>query len=278
MEILDDIHRIDAEIAGRPLYLFLFLGERNLLLDAGCSTTVEESLLPYLGRPASARGISTSSSSPTPISTTRAARTRSRPRTPTSRSRVVRSTASSSPTRMRSWRADTTHFAPITASATTTRRRQAPPDVRIGAAGRHRVRRRRDDRSRQGRRASRAPRPRALAGPHRRSTTRDPERCSAATASRDPSTSGSTGRAKLCPTYTDVDPYLQTLDLIEALAPSELHGCHWPAARRRGGARRSWTRAAGTPRHLDGLVRACFAEAPDGLTLAELIGACQRAA
>jgi hypothetical protein len=49
MEILDDIHRIDAEIAGRPLYLFLFLGERNLLLDAGCSTTVDESLLPYLG-------------------------------------------------------------------------------------------------------------------------------------------------------------------------------------------------------------------------------------
>ena len=29
MEILDGIHRIDAEVGGRPLYLYLFLGERN---------------------------------------------------------------------------------------------------------------------------------------------------------------------------------------------------------------------------------------------------------
>src|SRR5438270_4977313 len=48
MEIVDGIHRIDAEVAGRPLYLFLFLGERNLLLDAGCSTSVDEFVLPYL--------------------------------------------------------------------------------------------------------------------------------------------------------------------------------------------------------------------------------------
>src|SRR2546430_1454365 len=48
MELLDGIHRIDAEVGGRPLYLFLFLGERRLLLDAGCSTTVAESVLPYL--------------------------------------------------------------------------------------------------------------------------------------------------------------------------------------------------------------------------------------
>ena len=53
MEILDGIHRIDAEVGGRPLYLFLFLGERNLLLDAGCATTVEESIapLPRIARP-----------------------------------------------------------------------------------------------------------------------------------------------------------------------------------------------------------------------------------
>jgi glyoxylase-like metal-dependent hydrolase (beta-lactamase superfamily II) len=36
---------------------------------------------------------------------------------------------------------------------------------------------------------------------------------------------------KLCPTYTHVDQYLATADMIEALAPSELHGCHWPPAR-----------------------------------------------
>ena len=41
---------------------------------------------------------------------------------------------------------------------------------------------------------------------------------------------GLDGTPKLCPTYTDVDPYLQTIDRVEALAPSELHGCHWPVA------------------------------------------------
>src|SRR5262249_17321504 len=49
-EISDSVHRIEAEVGGRPLYLFLFLGERKLLLDAGCSTTVEASILPYLDR------------------------------------------------------------------------------------------------------------------------------------------------------------------------------------------------------------------------------------
>src|SRR5262249_58044599 len=47
-EISDSVHRIEAEVGGRPLYLFLVLGERKLLLDAGCSTTVEASILPYL--------------------------------------------------------------------------------------------------------------------------------------------------------------------------------------------------------------------------------------
>ena len=47
-ELLDGVHRIEAQVAGRPLYLFLFLGDRRLLLDAGCSTTVGDSILPYL--------------------------------------------------------------------------------------------------------------------------------------------------------------------------------------------------------------------------------------
>jgi hypothetical protein len=45
-ELLEGVHRIEAEVAGRPLYLFLFLGERRLLLDAGCSTTVAEFVVP----------------------------------------------------------------------------------------------------------------------------------------------------------------------------------------------------------------------------------------
>jgi glyoxylase-like metal-dependent hydrolase (beta-lactamase superfamily II) len=42
------VHRIEAEVGGRPLYLFLFLGERRLLLDAGCASTVDEFIAPAL--------------------------------------------------------------------------------------------------------------------------------------------------------------------------------------------------------------------------------------
>jgi glyoxylase-like metal-dependent hydrolase (beta-lactamase superfamily II) len=42
---------------------------------------------------------------------------------------------------------------------------------------------------------------------------------------------GLDGTPKLCPTYTHIDPYLATAALVESLAPSELHGCHWPPQR-----------------------------------------------
>jgi hypothetical protein len=60
MEVLDGVHRIEADVGGRPLFLFLFLGERNVLLDAGCATTVEEDILPALDSPAWGRATSTS--------------------------------------------------------------------------------------------------------------------------------------------------------------------------------------------------------------------------
>jgi beta-lactamase superfamily II metal-dependent hydrolase len=47
-EVVPGVHRIEAEVGGRPLYLFLFLGERRLLLDAGCASTVEEFMVPAL--------------------------------------------------------------------------------------------------------------------------------------------------------------------------------------------------------------------------------------
>jgi glyoxylase-like metal-dependent hydrolase (beta-lactamase superfamily II) len=81
---------------------------------------------------------------------------------------------------------------------------------------------------------------------------------------------GLDGTRKLCPTYTDVDPYLRTIELVEALAPSELHGCHWPAAR--GGEVRAFleeTRAY--VEEIEGHVRASLGEAPEGLTLRGLI-------
>jgi glyoxylase-like metal-dependent hydrolase (beta-lactamase superfamily II) len=43
------VHRIEAEVGGRPLYLFLFLGRRRMLLDAGCASSVNEFIVPGLG-------------------------------------------------------------------------------------------------------------------------------------------------------------------------------------------------------------------------------------
>jgi glyoxylase-like metal-dependent hydrolase (beta-lactamase superfamily II) len=36
------------------------------------------------------------------------------------------------------------------------------------------------------------------------------------------------GRA-MCPTYEEVDPYLDTIEMVRALAPAEMHSGHWPA-------------------------------------------------
>lgn len=47
-ELVEGVHRIEAEVGGRPLYLFLFLGERRLLLDAGCARTVGQFIVPSL--------------------------------------------------------------------------------------------------------------------------------------------------------------------------------------------------------------------------------------
>jgi glyoxylase-like metal-dependent hydrolase (beta-lactamase superfamily II) len=48
VELVPGVHRIEAEVGGRPLYLFAFLGERRLLLDAGCASTVDEFIAPFL--------------------------------------------------------------------------------------------------------------------------------------------------------------------------------------------------------------------------------------
>ena len=78
---------------------------------------------------------------------------------------------------------------------------------------------------------------------------------------------GLDGTPKLCPTYTHVDDYLATATLVESLAPRELHGCHWPAAR--GGEVAAFiAETRDYVEHVDGLVRACLAEP---LTLEALI-------
>jgi glyoxylase-like metal-dependent hydrolase (beta-lactamase superfamily II) len=37
------------------------------------------------------------------------------------------------------------------------------------------------------------------------------------------------GAPALPPTYEEVDDYLATIDMVEALAPAEVHSGHWPA-------------------------------------------------
>lgn len=36
------------------------------------------------------------------------------------------------------------------------------------------------------------------------------------------------GSPALCPTYEDVDAYLESISLVESLAPAEMHSGHWP--------------------------------------------------
>jgi hypothetical protein len=38
------------------------------------------------------------------------------------------------------------------------------------------------------------------------------------------------GAPALCPTYEDVEAYLETIARVESLAPAELHSGHWPVA------------------------------------------------
>ena len=195
---------------------------------------------------------------------------RSQARARSSRSPAVRSTASSSPIRTRSWRAATAPSASTTASVTTTR---PPQRCAPSAALRSRstpcspVARR----SISARAAScRCSTCRATRPATSRCTTREPVRSSAATALQGSVYLGLDGSRKLCPTYTDVDPYLETIDLVEALAPGELHGCHWPAAR--GPQVQAFLdESRAYVMHVDGLAEDCFAAAPDGLTLRELI-------
>jgi glyoxylase-like metal-dependent hydrolase (beta-lactamase superfamily II) len=265
MEVLDGIHRIDAEVGGRPLYLFLFLGERNLLLDAGCATTVAEFVLPYLA------GLGLGSRDLDVLVITHP---------------------------------DLDHQGGAHALA------DANPDLTIacGALDRELVS---DPEAIIARRygafqadhgigyddeatawiremcGSAQPVDQVFSGGETIGKLRVlhvPGHSPGHIALQDSRTGalfsgdcvqgsvylGLDGTPKLCPTYTDVDPYLQTIALIEELGPSELHGCHWPAAR---GAEVAafLDESRAYVEHVDGLVRACLAGTPDGLTLRQLI-------
>jgi glyoxylase-like metal-dependent hydrolase (beta-lactamase superfamily II) len=270
-EIGAGIHRIEAEVGGRPLYLFLFLGERKLLLDAGCSTTVEASILPYLaGLGLGPRDLDLllithpdldhqggiSALVATNPSLTVACGTLDRDLVSDPELILERRYRAYVAAHGIGYDAETSEW------------------IREMCGEAHQV-----DRVFSGGETI------ELAPGWDLSVFHVPGHSAGHLAVQDSRTGaffsgdcvqgsvylGLDGTPKLCPTYTDVDPYLDTIERVRTLAPSELHGCHWPAARGANvdaflGESRAYVE------EIDELVRACLVEAGSGLTLRELIG------
>jgi glyoxylase-like metal-dependent hydrolase (beta-lactamase superfamily II) len=272
VEILDGIHRIDAEFAGRPLYLYLFTGERNLLLDAGAATTLTDTLLTSLR----ALGLGPRDIDLLVITHSDSdhqggahALARANPDLRITCGALDRELVTNPDAivarRYDAYRQD--HGIGYDEETTAWIREmcgQAQPVDAVFEGGETID----------------------LGGGAALRVLHVPGHSPGHLALHDVRTGalfsgdcvqgsvylGLDGTPKLCPTYTDVDPYLQTLDLIAALGPSELHGSHWPAAR----GSDVWAFLDESRRYVedvDGLVADAFAEAPEGLTLRELIEA-----
>jgi glyoxylase-like metal-dependent hydrolase (beta-lactamase superfamily II) len=269
-EIGAGIHRIEAEVGGRPLYLFLFLGERKLLLDAGCSTTVDASILPYLA----ALGLGPRDLDVVLVT-----------HPDLDHQGGVHALAAANP-------------GLVVACGALDRELVSNPEVilerRYGAYGAaHGIGYDEETTAWMREMCGEAQRvDRVFAGGETielapgwdLSVFHVPGHSPGHLAVQDSRTGaffsgdcvqgsvylGLDGTPKLCPTYTDVDPYLGTIDRIRTLAPSELHGSHWPAARGpEVGAFLGESHAY--VEQLDELVRACLVEAESGLTLREVI-------
>jgi glyoxylase-like metal-dependent hydrolase (beta-lactamase superfamily II) len=271
-ELLEGVHRIEAEVAGRPLYLFLFLDERRLLLDAGCSTTVAEFVVPYLN----GLGLVVEDLDLLVIT-----------HSDLDHQGGVHALASES-RRL------------IVACGVLDRELVSDPDAlvarRYSAYEKHGIEYG-EDALAWIREMSGEARPVdvGLAGGEtirlgpgcELSVLHVPGHSPGHLALFDPRSGalfagdcvqgsvypGLDGAPKLCPTYTDVDPYLDTIASLEALSPSELHGCHWPA-QRDGDVRTFLAETRGYVDTVDELVQDCLGAVPSGLTLRELIEAC----
>lgn len=269
MEILDRIHRIDAEVGGRPLYLFLFEGERNLLLDAGCSTTVAESVLPYLeslGLGARDLDLLVITHSDLDHQGGAHALASANPALSIGCGALDRELVSSPDAimsrRYGAYLADHGIGYTDTEAAWMRDMCGAPQPVDTVYSGGETI-----DLGDRELRVLHVPghSPGHLALHDLRSGALFGGDCVQGSVYL-----GLDGTPKLCPTYADVDPYFETIAQLEVLAPSELHGCHWPAAH---GAEVAafLDESRAYAEHVDELVRACFADAPDGLTLRGLI-------
>lgn len=270
MEILDGIHRIEAEVGGRPLYLFLFLGERNLLLDAGCSNTVAAFIFPYLD----SLGLGPRDLHQLVITHPDAdhqggvhALTSANPELNVGCGALDRELVSDPETimsrRYGAYRAD--HGIEYDTETTAWLREMCGEEYPVDTvyAGGETI-----DLGR-GRELRVLHVPGHSAG---HIALQDVRTCALFSGDcvQGSVYLGLDGTRKLCPTYTDVAPYLQTIERIAALAPSELHGCHWPTAR--GSEVAAFLdqsrRYVDT---IDELVQGVLAESPSGVSLRELI-------
>jgi glyoxylase-like metal-dependent hydrolase (beta-lactamase superfamily II) len=271
-ELFEDVHRIEAEVGGRPLYLFLFLGERRVLLDAGCASTVGEFIVPALAE----LGLGLDDLDLLVITHSdldhqggthalRLAKPALWVGCGAGDAALVSDPAALVSERYHAYLPDHGIRPDADAVAWMTAESGRPERIDIGLTGGEAI---------------------ALGPGWNLRLIHVPGHSAGHLALYDERSRalfsgdclqgsvylGLDGTPKLCPTYTDVDPYLATASLIESLAPDELHGSHWPAQRGADvfsfiGESRDYVRA------IDVLVRNSLS---DPLTLAALIGAVNR--
>ncbi len=267
MELVPGVHRVEAEVGGRPLYLFLFLGERRLLLDAGCASTVDEFIVPALrelGLSAADLDMLVITHSDLDHQGGAHALRQANPSVWVSCGTLdvplVSDPEALISRRYEAYRAE--HGVGPDAGALAWMRAEsgAPERVDIGWSGRELL----ELGPGWNVRILHVPghSPGHLAVFDERSGALFSGDCLQGSVYL-----GLDETPKLCPTYTHVDEYLATATLIESLAPRELHGCHWPA--QRGPEVASFiAESRAYVADLDGLVRASLGEP---LTLEALI-------
>ena len=268
-ELVTGVHRIDAEVGGRPLYLFAFLGqERRLLLDAGCASTVDEFISPALAR----LGLGLSDVDMLMIT-----------HSDLDHQGGAHAMKSANPAlwiscgaldiplvsdpevlvsrRYQGYRAE--HGLTPDDDALRWMREESggPVQIDVGFTGDEVL---------------------ALEPGWNLRVLHVPGHSAGHLALLDERSGalfagdclqgsvylGLDGTPKLCPTYTHVDEYLATATLVESLAPTELHGCHWPP--QRGDEVAAFIAATREyVDQLDGLVREALATRP--LALSDLV-------
>jgi len=231
MEVVEGVHRIEAEVGGRPLYLFLFLGERRLLLDAGCASSIARFVVPSLAQ----LGLDLEDLDLLVVT-----------HSDLDHQGGVHALKAANPGLLVSCGAADVPLVADPEALVMGRYDAFRADHGIGYD---------DETLRWMREESGKSEPveiRLTGGESIRlgpgwqlSVLHVPGHSPGHLALFDSRSGalfsgdcvqgsvylGLDGTPKLCPTYTDVDPYLETVAKIEALEPRELHGCHWPAAR-----------------------------------------------